>query len=233
MSKGQRPDPRKRKTGAPRSTHFKVANGRTELGYKAGDMYGCYGHRLGAHQPCMIELTGGELQCPLCTAGLDKVWRGYVPCWDRDFTLKHALIGEDYFESVDMIPHRAQIILTRDKAPISPLVIRAGDVATLRELPNKLPWTQEIDMYAICRVLWKNPAVDAWYATTHGAPAGPVGDSAPLVVQDFSAMMRGAAARVNRLATPRGNNDAFVEAHKNGKHVPEPGSNGHHKKKGS
>lgn len=233
MSNGKKPDPRRKKTGAPHSTHFAVPNGAKELGYKAGEVYGCYGHRVHAHQPCLHELTDGELQCPFCTAGINLEWRGYVPLWDRDFTLRHALISEAYYESVDMIPHRAQVILSRDKPKMSALVIRAGDVATLRSLPEKAPWCNEVDMFAVCRVLWKNAAVDAWYSTTQGKHLESVGDAKPLDTDTLNPMIRAAAGRANRMSDPASVNARAVEAWKRTGEVPAPSKNGHHKKGGS
>ena len=230
MSAGKKPDPRRRKTSTPRSTNFKVPNGTKELGYKAGEVYGCYGHRVHAHQPCLHELTDGELQCPLCTARIDLVWRGYVPIWDRDFTLRHALIGEDYFESVDMIPFRAQLILSRDKTPISPLVIRAGDVATFRQLPEKAPWNVPIDMFAVCRVLWKSAEVDAWFAATNGRQLDTVGDAKPLDPATMNPMIRKAADRANRMSDPNSANARTIDQWRKTGQLPAPSTNGKHKK---
>ncbi len=194
-------------------------------------MYGCYGHRVHAHQPCLFRLTKGELNCKLCAANIALEWRGYVPIWDRDFTLRHALISEDYHESVDMIPFRAQVILTRDKPRMSPLVIRAGDIATFRSLPEKLPWSKEIDMYAVARVLWKNAEVDAWYSSTSGRQLSAVGEANPLDVADMSPMIRAAAGRANRMSDPASVNARAIDQWRKSGEVPEPSGNGHHKKK--
>lgn len=161
MATGKRPDARRRKTTHPHSTAFKVPCGTKECGYKAGEMFGCYTHRTHAAQPCVFDLTSGALQCPFCETNQASEWRGYVPIWDRDFTLRHALIGEAYFESVDLIPWHAQVVLSRAKNPISPLVIREEKMLT-RELPNKAPWKDNVNMLAVCLTLWRNDALTRW-----------------------------------------------------------------------
>lgn len=230
MSEGKKPDPRKRRGETPHATHFKVLNGKTECGYKAGELYGCYGHRTYAHRPCLIELTGGELSCPFCAANDPVTWRGYLPIWDRDFALRYALIGEPLYESVDMIPHKAQLIGSRDKSVRAPLVIRAADAVMIRGLPEKRPWCDPVDMYAICRVLWKDASVDAWWATTGAKKLGLGTAAAPLDLASFGDMTRGAAARVNRINGHASANEQFAREVAAAKPAKEPSTNGHAKK---
>lgn len=161
MATGKRPDPRRRKTRHPHSNNFTVKCGEKHPGYKAGEMFGCYTHRTFAAQPCIYDITNGALQCPYCAAGLIPEWRGYVPIWDRDWALRHALIGEAYFETVDVIPFHAQVELSRGKNPISPLVIRQ-QAGMLRELPQRDPWKLEVNMLAVCLTLWKCDALTQW-----------------------------------------------------------------------
>ena len=231
MSTGRRPDPRRKKSATIHGTYLKVPNGGKEVGYLAGELYGCYGHRTHAHQPCLHDLTEGALTCQYCAAGMVPDWRGYVPLWDRDYTLRYVLIGEEYYESVNMIPHRAQIVVTRAKNPISPLVIRAGELVLTRGLPDREPWASEVDMSALCRVLWKCGALDAWWALTQAKQLPGVGSSPPLSPAKFSPMMRAAAKRVNGLTEPKTINEVFVEAIRRGDAPPEPKPNGKHKAK--
>lgn len=230
MSTGRRPDPRKRKSATPHGTYLKVPNGGKEVGYLAGELYGCYGHRTHAHQPCLHDLTEGALSCQYCAAGMVADWRGYVPVWDRDFALRYVLIGEAIFESVNMITHGSQLVITRAKNPISPVIVRAGELVLTRKLPDAEPWSKPVDMAAMCRVLWKCAALDAWYAAERVRELPGVGSSPPLDPEKFSPMNRAAAARVNRLAEPASINDVFVEAIRTGKPVPTPGTNGKHPK---
>lgn len=228
MSKGQRPDPRRKKDPTIRSTNFTVPNGGKEFGYMGGEVFGCYGHYVHAHQPCLEDLTGGEVSCPLCLAKFDKVWRGYVPIWDRDFVLHHALISEEYDESVSMIPHRGHIVATRDKPKMSPLVIRAIEPLNVRVLPDKPPYSEPVDMYRICRKLWKNPLVDAWYTSTSGTLRESVGEAVPLDIDKLSPMMKAAGGAVNRrFASPTINED-FVQKVK--REAEKPNGNGTHTK---
>ena len=162
MATGSRPDPQKRRTPFIHSSYLEVGNGKKEAGYIAGPIHGCYGHHHGAHKPCLFLVTEGELQCPYCSPSNDPIWRGYVPVWDRNWTLRHVLIGEEYFPSVEMIPHRAQVTLHRHKNPISPLVIEQ-QVSLTRELPDRSPWSAEVNTLAICLTLWKIHSLSEWY----------------------------------------------------------------------
>ena len=162
MAKGKKPDPSKKKIQQTHASYLKVAPGKKEPGYKAGEMYGCYGHRTHANQPCVFDITDGALQCPYCGAGLVAEWRGYVPVWDRDWALRYVLVNEEYFFSVDAITIGAQVVMSRAVNPISPLVIREENGLT-RKLPDHEPYSKPIDMLAICLLLWKNEPLNRWF----------------------------------------------------------------------
>lgn len=161
MASGKRPDPRRRKTSHPHASYLSVKAGEKRGAYMAGEIFGCYGHRTHAQQPCVNDITGGELQCPYCAAGFQPEWRGYVPLWDVDFALRYVLIGEEIFDSVDMIKARTKVSVSRAKNPISPLIVREDALIT-RELPNKVPYNESIAMLKVCLTLWKNPALTHW-----------------------------------------------------------------------
>lgn len=162
MARGKKPDPSRKKNCAPHSNYFKCDNGKKLGAYIAGEMYGCETHRTFATQPCVASITDDALPCVMCQGGLIPEWRGYVPLWDCDWTLHHALINKDYCETVDCIPHRAKVSVSRAKNPISPLVIRDEPMLT-RELPNRAPWSLKVNMLAVCLTLWKNPDLVRWF----------------------------------------------------------------------
>lgn len=163
MARGRKPDPSKKKIQQPHASYLKVTCGTKEPGYKAGEMYGCYGHRTHANQPCVSDITECALQCPYCAANMCPEWRGYVPVWDRDFVLRYVLVNEEYFISVDAIPIGAQVVMSRAKNPISPLVMRQETCLT-RQLPACEPFNKPVDMLSICLLLWKNEALNRWFA---------------------------------------------------------------------
>jgi hypothetical protein len=177
MSTGSRPDPTKQKEAYLHASYLNVKTGQKDAGYKAGEVYGCFGHRTYAHKPCVKEITHGELTCPYCVAGLVPEWRGYVPIWDRDWALRYNLIGYEIFESVDAIPHRAQVSISRAKNPISPLIIRE-ELCLTRELPNKAPWNELVDMERVCLALWKEEPLTRWVMSHRVSPS--VESGAPL-----------------------------------------------------
>lgn len=164
MAKGKKPDPSKKKICQTHATYLKVPPGKKEPGYKAGEMYGCYGHRTHANQPCVFDMTDGVLQCPYCGAGLTAEWRGYVPVWDRDWTLRYVLVNEEYFFTVDAIAIGAQVVMSRAVNPISPLVIREENCLT-RKLPDHEPYNKPVDMLSICQLLWKNEPLNRWFSS--------------------------------------------------------------------
>lgn len=198
MSTGSRPGPQGKKKGTPHATYLQVKNAGSAAAYKAGPLHGVYGHRTHAHQPCARIITEGEMPCPYCQSGLDPVWRGYLPLWDRDWALRYVLIGEEYCETVDVIGHRTQVILTRHKNPISPLVVR--EESTLdRELPTKSPWSDTIDMEAICLDLWKHPCLKEWVMTHRPARSvDPEGVPLTSTGEPYSPMTKAAARKVSR-----------------------------------
>jgi len=224
MATGAKPDPGKRKTGSLHASYLRVANGQQERGYKAGEVYGCFGHRTYVHKPCAREITSSELPCAFCAAGLVPEWRGFLPLWDRDWGLRYVLIGYDYFETADAIPFRAQLTVTRHKNPISPVVPRAEKCLT-RELPEKAPWNEPIDMELLCLTLWKEPALEKWIladrltrVSTSDNPLS-LGTDPPGVAEKILSNQKatlgdwvnlaipGAAGQIDHLAK----NDAFVK----------------------
>ncbi len=234
MATGKRPDPQKRKKAHQHATYLTVKNGERHPAYLAGELYGCYTHRTYAAQPCHSDITEGELQCPYCAAGMVPEWRGYVPLWDRDWTLRYALIGEDYYATVDAIAHHAQVVVSRAKNPISPLVIRE-EVLLTRQLPQTSPWRDAVLMLPICLTLWKCDPLTQWcqsrkllaMGTATPAPAAPKGiPAAPKVsaiVTPYSAPGEGATevqydAVVNRL---KKNKDRLAPS-TNGAHKSDP-----------
>lgn len=165
MATGRKPASGRKKTNQPHATNLKVPNGGKEAAYKAGEMHGVNGHRTHAHQPCVWDISEGELKCPYCEAGLDLVWRGYVPLWDRDWTLRYVLVNDEYLYSVDAIPIRAQVVVSRAKNPISPIVVRE-EKHGFKALPDTPPFNVDVCMRDICLLLWKNELLNRWYAKT-------------------------------------------------------------------
>lgn len=163
MAKGKAPDPKRRKNTQPHASYLKVANGCKEVGWKAGELFGCYGHRTHAQQPCVFDMTEGAIQCAYCSSGLVPEWRGYVPVWDRDFALRYVLVNEEYYVAVESIPVFDQVVCSRAKNPISPLIVR-GETTMTRSLPKGKPYDAPIDMLSICLLLWRNEPLTAWFA---------------------------------------------------------------------
>lgn len=198
MSTGKKPDPQRKKSSAPHSTYLKVDNGKKVGAYLAGELYGCYTHRTHSAQPCVSSITDDVLTCALCAGGLIPEWRGYVPLWDADWTLRHVLINEEYYESVNAISFRAKVAVSRDRNKISPLVIRE-EVMLTREIPNRAPWAAPVKMLSVCLVLWKNAELSNYFAKFNGPSGDELVAREGIAVKDdgkpYSAPMQGAAKR--------------------------------------
>lgn len=195
MATGKRPDPRRGGKKHPPASNLKVPNGTKAAGYKAGEIFGCYGHRIANHVPCLTDVTDGALKCPYCPAGNVPVWRGYVPVWDTDFCLRYALIGENYFESAEAIKWGEAIEFERKKNPISPLMARPG-VGFLRALPDRAPWNTPVSMLDVCLTLWQDDLLTRWFAKNPVKRLA--SDNAPSLRTDgkpFSPMMQAPAKR--------------------------------------
>ena len=198
MATGKKPDPQRKKNNAPHSTYLKVDNAKKIGAYMAGELYGCYTHRTHSAQPCVSSITDDALTCALCAGGLIPEWRGYVPLWDADWTLRHALINEEYYESVNAIPHRAKVAVSRDKNKISPLVIRE-EVMLTRELPNRAPWAAPVKMLSVCLVLWQHAELTNYFAKYNGVTGDANLAREGIAVKDdgkpYSPALQGAAKR--------------------------------------
>lgn len=228
MATGRKPDPRRRKTAHVHASYLKCSNGESHPGWKAGEVFGCYGHRTAAQQPCLSDLTDDAMPCPFCTSGLAPVWRGYVPLWDRDWTLRYVLIGEDVFESVDSIPFRGRLTVCRAKNPISPLVVRPEEKPVLlRELPERAPWVTPIDMLSVCLTLWKHPGLTAWVEANRAQKPAEVEKPKRSDKKPFSPMMEAPARRFTPVEKPKAEPESVDNplaevfgriASKNGKH---------------
>ena len=195
MATGRKP-PQNGKTGArPHASYLRVGCGQSARAYVAGEMHGVTGHRTHGHQPCLSDYTDGAMQCPFCAAGLEQVWRAYVPVWDVDWALRYVLIGKDIAESVDVIERGEQVTISRARNPISPLIVRHAP-GLMRELPRRAPWETAVDMEAICLMLWGNDALSQW-ASKRGRAVRQA--DAPEVLRSdgkpFTPMLRGGAKR--------------------------------------
>lgn len=161
MGRGRRPDPQKRKTVHQHSEYLAVDNKTKAGGWKAGEVYGLYCHHVGHTKPCVDDVTQGGLKCSLCEAGFDQVFRAYMPLWDREYQLRHVLVGEDFFEAADRIPFRHPLTLSRAASKRAPLRV-SDEPMMVRLLPDGPPWDKPVNMLAVCLTLWKDDALSRW-----------------------------------------------------------------------
>lgn len=233
MGTGRRPDPRRKKITHAHSTYMEVPNKTKHGGWKAGELYGLYCHHVGHTKPCADDVTNGALKCQYCEAGFNSEFRAYLPLWDREYQLRHVLIGEDFFEAADRIPFRGVVTLSRDASKRSPL--RVSDEAMMvRLLPDGPPWDKPVNMLAICLTLWKDDALARWMSIPQ--PTTPAEKKATPTRSDGQPFSPMTAAAARRFAPPAkapepsllgDAGDAVLRNAVAGK----PSTNGHHKRK--
>lgn len=217
MASGKKPDPSRRKNNALHASYLAVKNGEKHGAYMAGELFGCYTHRTFAAQPCVSDLTNDEIECPYCKAGQVPEWRGYVPLWDRDWTLRYVLISEELFASVDVIPFHGRVSVSRAKNPISPVVIRE-EAMLVRDLPQRAPWKDAVAMLPICLTLWKNAALTAWFSNHKPLALGAVEKPAEKPAKAYKGPGKDEPEAVDFDALANRIKAKFVKPSTNGKH---------------
>ena len=233
MARGRRPDPSRRKSCHQHSETLSVPNKTKAGGWKAGDLYGLYCHHVGHTKPCFDDITRGGLECSYCKAGFDQVYRAYMPLWDREYQLRHVLIGEDFFEAADRIPFRHPVTLSRDASKRAPLRV-SDEPMMVRLLPDGPPWNQPVDMLAICLTLWKDDNLSRWMMLdktpkqNRGALPADTGQGDGLKTEYKAAARRWAPPANNE---PHAIGDVANEATKKAIEASQPSSNGKHKLK--
>lgn len=235
MGRGRRPDPRKRKVAHASSTYLEVPNKTKAGGWKAGEVYGLYCHHVGNTKPCADDVTNGGLECSYCKLGIDQVFRAYLPLWDRDYNLRHVLIGQDVFEAADRIPFRHTMTLSRALASRAPLVVN-DEPLFVRLLPDGPPWNAPVDMLTICLTLWNDDPITQWLKLEKLPTAVEKGNEQLKSNGEKFGPMTAAAAR--RFAPPvkpeepSSVDDAAREALRKMVASAKPSGNGSHKPKG-
>lgn len=155
--------PRKqsRKKSVKRWEYHEVPNGSSVCGWLAGKVFWCLCHHVGHSKPCKRYLTKSELVCGFCEAGMEQVWRGYTPFYDRDYKRRFVLLPEDQEEQADEIRHLMQVRISRGKSMRDALVMRAENWRTT-PLPESSERAFPIDIAPFLLQLWKDEELTSW-----------------------------------------------------------------------
>jgi hypothetical protein len=198
-------------------------------GWLAGPCVGYEVHHVGTSRPCLVDVTSGEVPCPLCGAGIGREWRGYVPIWDELLTRRVVLIGERYYHLVEKV-HHLQPVMARKLVGEwgQPVCVQRSpwttDTPTLRDADRKV---QDLGDWLI--QMWNVRELNEW-AAVKASITPPVPD-ATSVTPDVSPMNRAADVRAELTAqvlkkTRRGKEPTLLSdllpAETNGKHKGKP-----------
>lgn len=163
--------PKRGKSGA-RPDHFAyypLDKGKDVYGYLAGPVLWLEMHcsDLGS-KPCLDKLTGGELSCPWCVYGEPKQ-KGACPWWHSDDHTPHMVWLDDGRRDVyDDFKWARRLKFSRDRvdgAPVWAMVCLGQEPRFKSDHPHR-QGPQDITR-SLLR-MFKTPALDLWYATTHG-----------------------------------------------------------------
>lgn len=160
-----------------RWVYLPVPLGGTEMGFLAGPVLGIYCHTVGKRsKPCRALVSDGALSCPLC-GKVERVWRGYVPIYDRDLTNRFVVIPREYFETVSLIERFSQVKLYRGKPATSPVVIRAENWRTT-PIPQNCARDRLPDLVPTLLRMWRDDELSRWHAASD-IPVSQVPDTPP------------------------------------------------------
>jgi len=206
------PEPTKRKTRGMRATYLKVANGNKENAWSAGPTIGVFVHRIATSQPCRHKITEGGLQCAYCGAGLVPEWRGYVPLWDRDQTLRFVLINYEYLDAVRAINLHAEVVVSRAKSRISPCVVRAELWCT-----SGLRLTEKtrdpVDLWPALLTIWQDDELTQFHLkAAHEQLTGGARSGVEFPLEALAEKFDADAMRLRTVAAADEKNAAFVRS---------------------
>lgn len=150
-----------RSSDLPYWSVLKLEVGQKVNGWLAGPCIGYEVHHVRASRPCLTDVTGGEVPCPLCEAKLSREWRGYVPIWDDLVVRRVCLIGKRYFHLVEKVRPLQPVMCRKLREWGSPVCVQRAawttDEPTLKEADRR---PQELGDWLI--QMWKEPALTEW-----------------------------------------------------------------------
>jgi len=143
--------------------------------YTAGpcQWYEC--HVTGKTKPCLREVTGGELVCPMCESVKPTEQTGFLPLYrELDGKPVFVIVHEDVRETVDKHRLHARVLVGRGNDVtdgvyvIKPLKAGAPYHSTLADRQKGA------DIWPTLVRIWNIPALTAWHERQTGIPDGGV-----------------------------------------------------------
>lgn len=198
-------------------------------------------HTKGKTKPCLVEMTSGELTCPLCEAGHQCEPIGYQPLY-REIDAKPvmAIVHEYTREVVDALLLHKRVTVGRAGEQSDGVYVVPALKADPRYHSTLAERMRPADLTESLLKIWKIPELIEWYRQTHGRTGTPASahvkpKTAPLKSdgQPFSPWTQKAAEKFTGVEEPAGDGEVFdvlKERLKNKVKGYKPSANGDHKK---
>lgn len=154
-------------------THFSYAsphNGKNFSAWMAGPCHWYACHTKGKSQPCLHEMTDGELTCERCEQGHGVEVIGYVPLW-RELDGKPVMvIVHDYTrEAVDCLRLHQRVLIGRGEDGSDGVYVIPAIKPEPRFQTTIADKMKPADLTETLLRVWRLPDLVAWYEQTHGA----------------------------------------------------------------
>lgn len=154
-------------------THFTYVGphkGKAFSAWMAGPAHWFLCHTKSKTQPCLHEMTGGELTCERCEQGHGIEEIGYVPLWREIDGKPVMVIVHDYVrETVDCLRLHQRVLVGRgedDSDGVYVIPALKPDPKFQTTLADKM---KPADLTQTLLRVWRLPDLVTWYEQTHGA----------------------------------------------------------------
>lgn len=123
-----------------------------------GPVHGLITHHSSVTKPCRAKLSGGVLECPLCTAHLTTRWRGYAPALTFQAERIVVLVGIDAGKQLSAWNPGRAITVRRGSTQTAPVTVREYEGLAARVQSAAFlrggPYEHGVDLWPwLCR-LW-------------------------------------------------------------------------------
>lgn len=137
----------------------------------AGPCHWFLSHTKGRSQPCVEEMTDGEIHCERCAAGHQCEVIGYQPLYrEVDCKPVMVIVHEYGREAVDALKLHQRVTVGRgaeqsDGVYVTPAL--KSDPRYTSTLPERM---RAADLTETLLRVWRIPELAEWYRQTHGTP---------------------------------------------------------------
>ena len=141
----------------------------------AGPCHWFLSHTKGRSQPCVEEMTDGEIHCERCAAGHQCEVIGYQPLYrEVDCKPVMVIVHEYGREAIDALKLHQRVTVGRgaeqsDGVYVTPAL--KSEPRYTSTLPERM---RPADLAETLLRVWRIPELAEWYRQTHGTPDAPL-----------------------------------------------------------